>query len=189
MTISPFIRRCFLLVLLVIVATAGRLFTNYLHLWNFAPIGAVGLFGGAILKNKKIAVLLLLATLLCSDICLELFTPIKGFYGWSQLLNYAAFICIVMLGTAIRRISLRNIVFASLASSLIFFFLSNFGVWLFSGGIIPYTHDLNGLLSTYVLAIPFFGNTIAGDLCYCSLLFGAYSFYRRMSFRKSAAIA
>jgi len=171
-------RRAILVVILILIATIGRLVSNSLHLWNFAPIGAIGLFGGMVLKNKKSAILFLLATLLCSDLCLELLTPIKGFYGWSQLFNYGAFCLIALLGTAISRINTRNVVLGSLASSLIFFLFSNLGVWIFAGGIAPYTLDPTGIGNTYLLAIPFFGNTIAGDMFYCTLFFGAWSMVR-----------
>lgn len=185
-TISSNSRKILLMAILVLVATLGRLFTNEIHLWNFAPIGALGLFGGAVLKNKRQAFLLLLVTLICSDLCLQLFTPIKGFYGWSQLLNYAAFVLITWMGTKINKPNTRNVVMASLAASLTFFVLSNFGVWLFAGGLPPYTHDGQGLVNTFSLGIPFFGNTIAGDLFYCGLLFGSWSLVGRLSFGKSS---
>ncbi len=178
---KPFTRKAILIVILVLVATIGRLVSNSIHLWNFAPIGAMGLFAGMVLKNKKTAILVLLATLFCSDLCLELFTPIKGFYGWSQLFNYGAFCLIALLGTAIGRISTRNVVLGSLTSSLIFFLVSNFGVWVVAGGVAPYTLNLEGIRNTYLLAIPFFGNTLAGDLFYCSLFFGAWALARHWS--------
>ncbi|HVB03524.1 MAG TPA: DUF6580 family putative transport protein [Chitinophagaceae bacterium] len=185
MTRSNQVQKYLLLAGLIILATLGRLFTNYIHLWNFAPIGAIGLFGGFQMKNKRQAYVLLLAVLLSSDLCLALFTPIKGFYGWSQLLNYAAFLLIVYIGTRIHRINTRNVVLASLGASILFFTLSNFGVWLFAGGVAPYTPNPQGLLNTYLLAIPFLGNTIAGDLFFCTLLFGSWALVRHLLAKKT----
>ncbi|MHB1922846.1 MAG: DUF6580 family putative transport protein [Chitinophagaceae bacterium] len=176
-----------LIFVLIVVGTLGRLASNHLHLWNFAPIGAMALFGGAVISNKRYAFFLPLAALFLSDLCLQLFTPIKGFYGWSQMLNYAAFMGITLLGIWMKKITLKSIVWSSLAASLFFFLVSNFGVWLFSAGV-TYPLTRGGLLSCYLAGIPFFGNTLLGDLFYCGILFGSYFLVRQISaFRKLAA--
>jgi len=178
-----------LVAVLLIMATFGRLASNSIHLWNFAPFGAMGLFSGMAVKNKRNAFLLPLAALLLSDICLQLFTSIKGFYGWGQAFNYGAIAVIVVLGIYLHKINLKRVVAGSLLASSIFFILSNFGTWLFAGGVSPYTYNFEGLTNTYVLAIPFFGNTILGDLFYCGVLFGGYSLVRYFMLRKQRSIA
>lgn len=174
---------------LLAVATLGRLASNGIHLWNFAPFGAMGLFCGAVVKNKRNAFLLPLAALLLSDICLQLFTSIKGFYGWGQAFNYGAVMVIVIVGMNLHRINVKRVVAGSLAASAIFFIISNFGVWLFGGGTAPYTYDPSGLVNTYTLAVPFFGNTILGDLFYCGVLFGGYSLVQHFLLRKKPTAA
>jgi hypothetical protein len=62
---------------------------------------------------------------------------------------------------------------AALASSIIFFVLTNFGVWAF-GSWYPKTWE--GLVACYVAAIPFFHNTLLGDAFYVSVLFGGLAF-------------
>jgi hypothetical protein len=76
----------------------------------------------------------------------------------------------VLLGwLALSRVSVLKLGVAAVASSVLFFAVSNFGTWLTSG---MYSHDIAGLEACYVAAIPFFQNTLAGDLFYVTLLFG-----------------
>lgn len=158
-------------------------FTRLLpHYPNFTAVGAIALFGGSTIKDRKMAFLLPLAALLLSDICLELFTPISGFYGLGQLFVYGAFILITWLAGFMKKRSVVNVAMAAVASGLIFFIISNFGVWLLSGTFYPKT--LQGLLACYWAAIPFYQgnfsgsfllNGIVGDLFFAGLLFGIYS--------------
>ena len=66
-------------------------------------------------------------------------------------------------------ISLKNLFIFIFLSSLVFFIISNFGVWaLGSLGAhgIPYEKSLNGLIECYILAIPFFSNTFLSTLVF-----------------------
>lgn len=173
--------------ILILAAALSRLLP---HPYNFSPIAGMALLGGAVFENKKLAFLLPLGALIISDVCFSLFTNIPGFYGPSQLINYVAFAAIVLLGIiAIKKINAKSVIFASLGASALFFMLSNFGVWLVAGGIPPYTADGAGLISTYIIGIPFFGNTLIGDLVYSGVLFGAYSLIRHYTFSHRRAIA
>src|SRR5206468_10233509 len=79
---------------------------------------------------------------------------------------------IVMLGMAsLRRRSALRVAGVAIASSILFFVITNFGMWLFSGF---YPRTLAGLEACYIAAIPFFQNTVAGDLFYAGLLFGGF---------------
>ncbi len=159
-------------VMLILAAAMSRLLP---HPYNFSPVAGMALLGGAVFKDKKLAFLLPLGALFLSDLSFSLFTDISGFYGISQVINYAAFALIVWLGMVIiKKINVKNVAVASLGASGLFFILSNFGVWLVAGGVPPYTADAAGLLNTFMLGIPFFGNTLIGDLCYSGVLFGAY---------------
>ena len=164
---------------MILFAALTRLFPHYP---NFTAIGAIAVFGGAVIKDRKIAFLVPLAALILSDVCLELFTPIKGFYGMSQLFVYGAFVLITWLAGFIGKRSVANVAFAAVWSGLIFFIISNFGVWLLSGSFYPKT--LGGLMACYWAAIPFYQgyltgsfllNGIVGDLFFIALLFGTYS--------------
>ena len=163
--------------LLIIAAAFTRLFPHYP---NFTAIGAIAVFGGAVIKDKKLALLLPLGTLLLSDICLQLFTSTRGFYGTSQYFVYAAFLIITALATFMQKRSIANIALAAIWSGVIFFIISNLGVWFSSD---YYPKNLIGLGACYWASIPFyknelFGNfllnSIMGNLFFLAVLFGAY---------------
>lgn len=132
------------------------------HPPNFTPIGAMALFSGAYLGRRGVAFVAPLGAMLLSDIVL-------GFYS-GMWITYLAVSLIVLLGwVALSRVTVLRLGFAAVASSVLFFLVSNFGTWALSG---MYPHTLAGLSSCYLAAIPFFQNTIAGDLVYATLLFG-----------------
>jgi hypothetical protein len=82
------------------------------------------------------------------------------------------------------------IISAALLSSILFFIITNLGVWITGGGWF-YPKTLQGLIECYALAIPFFRNTLAGDLIYTTMLFGLFEFVEyahRMREKKTAQI-
>ena len=139
------------------------------HPPNFTPIGAMALFSGALLGRRAIAFAAPLGALLLSDLVL-------GFYH-GQATVYFSVALIVMLGmlTLQRRSALR-VAAVAVASSILFFLITNFGMWLFSG---IYPQTMMGLEACFIAAIPFFQNTIAGDLFYSGLLFGGFTLIER----------
>jgi hypothetical protein len=140
------------------------------HPANLTPISAMALFGGAYLGRRAVAFAAPLAALLLSD-------AVLGFYS-GMWVNYLALGAIVLIGWGLlAQRSVLRLGVAALASSLLFFLLSNFGVWALSG---MYPHDLAGLAACYVAAIPFFQNTVAGDLFYTVLLFGGFAVAERL---------
>jgi len=148
------------------------------HPPNFEPIGALALFAGAHVDNKRAAFFIPLAALLLSD-------ALIGFHS-QMFMVYAAFALIVWMGFALReRATPLPIAGASLAASSLFFTTTNFGVWL-SGELYPRT--LEGLIACYVAAIPFFGNTIAGSLVYAAVLFGGLALAERKIPRMAPAV-
>jgi hypothetical protein len=164
---------------LIFFAALTRLFPHYP---NFTAIGAMAIFGGSTIKDKKLAFLLPLGALFLSDICLQLFTSVKGFYGNGQIFVYGSFMLITWLSTFIRKKNVMNIAFAGIWSGILFFLISNFGEWLFST---LYPRTLAGLAEGYIAAIPFYNgeffgsfflNTIMGNLFFSAILFGAYYF-------------
>ena len=147
---------------LVLAAALLRIFP---HPPNFAPVAAMALFAGAQLDNKKLAFLIPLVAMLLSDIVI-------GFHD-GLVLVYVCMCIAVAIGMQLRgRIGSLTVTGGALASSLIFFVVTNFGVWLSSG---MYPLSLAGLVACYVAAIPFFHYTIAGDLFYAGVLFGGFA--------------
>jgi hypothetical protein len=135
------------------------------HPPNFSPVTAMALFGGACFVKTRWAFIVPLTAMFLSDVVLgfDRFTPVV----------YGSFALIVGLGILLR--SHRGAVptaFAAVTASLLFFLLTNFAVWAF-GTLYPKTTE--GLLACYVAAIPFFQNTLVGDLAYTAVLFGAFA--------------
>jgi hypothetical protein len=139
------------------------------HPANLAPVGAIALFGGAILP-RKVAWWLPLAVMAASDIFL-------GFYD-SMLFTWIGFLLVGLYGMALRgQSNWFRVPFGALGSAVIFFIVSNFGVWA-AGGL--YAHTLAGLAQCYTMALPFFRNTFIGDFLYSWLLFGVYALALRL---------
>lgn len=147
--------------LLTILGALARLLP---HPANFAPIGAGALFGGAKL-GRPWNYLVPLLTLAVSDAFL-------GFHRTMPFV-YAAFVVVVAVGEMLpKRNSWLSIGVSSLAASVIFFTLSNFGVWLV-GNLYPLTAA--GLATCFTMALPFFAGTLFGDLLYTYGFFGIYA--------------
>lgn len=156
---------------LITFAVFGRLLP---HEPNFAPVAAVAIFGGAILPRK-----LALSVPLLAMIISDLFIGLHSLF----LLTWASFAAIALLSNfAIKAVKPSLVVGASLGASVLFYVVSNFGVWL-EGRMYPMT--LSGLLDCYYQAIPFFRNTVLGDLVFTTILFGLYAFaYTAISSRR-----
>ena len=145
--------------LVILVAVLIRLLP---HLPNFTPIAAMALFGGAYL-NKKYAFIIPLAAMFISDIFLGFHSTMPYVYG--------GFILTGIIGLWLKEHkSAKNVICSSLISSILFFLITNFGVWV--GGWYPKT--LSGLMQSYVMGIPFFKNTVLGDLIYTGMFFSCY---------------
>lgn len=135
------------------------------HPANFAPIGAIAIFSGLYLP-KKWAIALPLAAMFFSDMFI-------GFYALPIMLSvYAGFIIMGLIGLAIRKNKkLSTILGGTILGSVIFYLLTNAAVWVF-GSLYPPTAA--GLMQSYYMAIPFFRNSLLGDLFYTGALAGAY---------------
>jgi len=145
----------------ILVAAALRLVP---HPPNFSPIDAIALFSGAYLGRKAIAFVAPIGALLLSDLVL-------GFYHGQATVYFSVALIVTIGMVALTRRSAVRVGAAAVASSILFFVITNFGMWLFSGF---YPRTLVGLEACYVAAIPFFQNTLAGDLFYAALLFGGF---------------
>ena len=146
----------------ILLAAALRLVP---HPPNFTPIGAMALFSGAYLGRRALAFVAPLAAMLLSD-------AVLGFYS-GMWVTYLAVALVALLGAiALQKRTPVRIGLAAVAGSALFFLVSNFGTWALSG---MYPHTAAGLAACYVAAIPFFQNTLAGDLFYATLLFGGFT--------------
>lgn len=134
------------------------------HPDNFAPVAAAAIFGGAILP-RRFALWVPLAGMVISDLIIGLHDLVLLTWGCYGLFALAS-------SYWLRQRTLVRVGAITLSASLIFFIVTNFGVWVTSG---MYAHTWSGLLRCYELALPFFRNTLLSDLFYTAVLFGGYS--------------
>ena len=171
--------------LLLIAASLYRAFPG--RPYGFAPQMAMALFAGAVIKDKKWAILLPLISMMISDAFYQFLyvnglSTISGIYE-GQIVNYALIAGLTVFGFLIKKISFLRVLSFSLAGSVLFFLVSNFSVWAAGAGFNrPKTFD--GLMMCYYDGLAFFrdyglvngfyGNLFLGDLFFCGVLFGSY---------------
>jgi LPXTG-motif cell wall-anchored protein len=161
---------------LILVALA-IVFRFIPHIANFTPILAIALFGGAYL-NKKYALILPLAFMMVTDLFLGMHNTI--IFTWGSILLISG------LGMLLRqKKNTFNITLSTFASAMLFFIVTNFGVWVMGW----YPRTLEGLINCYTLAIPFFRTTLASTLLYSFVLFGIYELVARKVKQTSLAEA
>lgn len=161
MNVEKLTPRFWVLTLMVFGAAFLRLLP---HPPNFAPIAAMALFGGAYFSKKTFAFIIPLAAMFLTDMIIGIYS-----YAWIVYLSFAV---IVVLGIfMLKKVSVKKLIFASLTASVSFFAITNFGVWAL-GTLYPKTPA--GLLASYTAAIPFFQNSLIGDLFFVGIMFGVY---------------
>ena len=164
--------RSVVLIAMIALSIAVRLAIHFSHgafPYNFTPVEAIALFGGAYFADRRLAVLVPLAAMLLADLVIGLHELIPVIYG-----------CIAL--TALVGGNLRGRVRAlpvggyAFASAVMFYLVTNFFVWL-TGNMYP--HDGAGLIACYVAGIPFFNGTLAGTLLWSGILFGGFELMQR----------
>lgn len=157
------------MIALISAVFAAALFRLVPHPPNFSPIAAMALFSGAYLAGRGLSFVAPIGALLVSD-------AVLGFHGGMPFV-YGSMALIVGLGWLLaRRRTAGRIALAAVASSVLFYLITNFGVWAF-GDMYPKTAA--GLAACYAAAIPFFQNSLAGDLFFSALLFGGFALAER----------
>jgi uncharacterized protein DUF6580 len=146
------------------------------HPANLAPMGAIALFGGAVLP-RKLAWWVPVTAMVASD-------AVLGFYHGIGF-TWLGFLLVALYGMSLRgRGNWLRVPLGVVGSSVIFFLVSNFGVWV-QGQL--YAHTWSGLVRCYQLALPFYRNTFLGDLLYSVLLFGAYALVQQLVLKPKQA--
>lgn len=167
-------------VLMIIAAALSRVF---FYPVNYSPVIAMALFGGSVIKNKNIAFALPLFAMLLSDIMFEVFNVAQGFWGWGQVIGYGILAVITILGFKLRKINVVNVLGFSIASSLIFFFLSNSSVWLFDAT--TYSRNAAGYINCLAAGLPFLEKGLIVDAAFSAIFFGGFVLLERFAFRKA----
>ena len=141
------------------------------HAPNIAAIGALMLFSGAYLPKKMLWVPFI--ALFISDYFI-------GFYGTDMFYVYGSYLLGLLIGWWLRSNKKPLLIIGgAFSSSILFFLITNFGVWAPPNNWYP--HTLDGLIQSYTLALPFFRNSLIGDLGYTILLFGGYELVQRIA--------
>ncbi len=155
----------YLALALIALAAIGRALPYYLpELGNFTPVFAVALFAGALLRDRKLAMLVPLLAMLITDLIIGVHSQMWLVYGCMAIT--------VFFGMRIQqRISTGTVLRSALAASVLFFVASNLLVW-FEGALYPKT--LLGLKDCFVAAVPFWRNELFGSLLWSALLFGLH---------------
>jgi hypothetical protein len=159
--------RTFAITAVVLIAAASRLLP---HPPNVTPIAAMALLAGASLHDFRVAVAIPLGAMFLSDLFLGMHGTIPFVYG--------SMVLITGIGTWLRgRRRPTPIAAAAVAGAVLFYVITNFGVWATST---LYPKTAAGLSMAYAAGLPFFRNTLLGDLVYCALLFGGFALIERI---------
>ena len=156
-----------LVILAMILAAAALRIAP--HPWNFTPVGAMALFSGAVVRDRRLAFLFPLLALFAGDI----------FIGFHKLMPvvYASFLVNVAIGRFLQdNRTVARIGGATFLAALQFFLVTNFGVWAL---LDSFQRTASGLIACYAAGLPFFWNTLAGDALYSALLFGGFALAER----------
>lgn len=149
------------------------------HPANFTAVGGLAVFGGSKLPLKK-ALFITIASMFLADIVIGFHTTM-----WATYLGMTG---AVLIGRMIaQNKSLRHILGASMISSIFFFIITNFGVWMAWQNMYPKT--ISGLIECYVAAIPFFRNSIIGDLVYTTIFSLSYGIVVSFKFKEVKHLA
>ena len=166
--------------ILVLLAALARILP---HPPNVTPVAALALFGGVYL-SRRFALVYPLLIMALSDLVLNPMLGVPPILPES-LFVYGSFLITGCIGLAFRRYGKGGfLILASLLSSIQFFIVTNFGTWLVSG---LYPRNIAGFLQCYTMALPFFRNSVVGDLFWFSILLGAYYFSHRVLPRRVSA--
>jgi hypothetical protein len=161
-------------VAVIAVIIAAIIFRLIPHWPNFTPLAAIALLSGAYIADKRMALIVPLLALLISDLVTITFinsgwTTIPEFFSnAATALIYLSYLLMTFIGFRIQtRQTNGSLVLSALGCSVLFFVMSNFGVWMIND--LP--KNLTGLFQTYMLGVPFFAYDIAGNLFYTLVTF------------------
>jgi len=166
-------KRFLVVSVIILIAVISRLLP---HPANATPVAAIALFGGAYFLDRKWAFVLPVMALFLSDLILQImfWTGVAQFPGFypGMVFIYASFLMVVGLGLSMKgKVNPLRAVGSALLASILFFLITNFGVWMTMN---MYPKSVAGLMECYIAAIPFFRNTLIGDMAYTAIIFGAF---------------
>lgn len=163
-------------VILIVVASVSRVL-------GFAPQIAMALFGGAMIKDKKLSFALPLLSMFLSDVLYEVlfsfgYAPYGGFYE-GQILNYLIIASLTFIGFWVAGMNVAKIAVGSVVAPTLYFVLSNFAVWAGGGGY-QRPKTLDGLMMCFADALPFYRSGVVSTVIFTAILFGGFYLLQRL---------
>ena len=131
------------------------------HEPNFTPILSISILGFLFSTILSVKVLIVLGSMFFSDL-------IIGVHDFIIYVYFSLILLIIISNS-------KNYIYMIFLGPLIFFIVTNFGVWLSSS---YYTKNIEGLIECFYMAIPFFKNTILSTFFYCILILLTKNFYQ-----------
>jgi len=173
--------------ILIVLAALSRV-AFYSQAFYFSPAIAMALFSGSVIKDKKMAFIMPIVSMLLADMLFEVSGVAKGFWGWGQVVGYGILALITVFGFYLKKINVLNVAGFSIASSLIFFFLSNSSYFLLDNNIYnTYAHSFSGYMDCLNAGIPFLRTGLVADLVYSAIFFGGYVLLEKYIVKKAVA--
>ncbi len=161
---------------IVVLAALSRVIP---HPWNFTPVIAILIFSAANFKNNYLKIIIPFLIILLSDILLEIKDG-NGFHSGTAVV-YASYLLISFISYFIlKRTNAAKILATSVLSSIVFFLITNFAYFYPASPTVnlalgTYPHNIDGVISSYTSAFPFFRSALFGDLLFTGILFGVYA--------------
>ena len=156
---------------LILILTFSRLIP---HPPNFTPIIAMAIMSGYFFRNIYLSLFVLLFSMLLADVFI-------GFYYNMIFVYLTLFLITFIFFNISNKINSKNLLICSLTGSLVFFIFSNFGVWVLGS---LYEKSLTGLVECYILAIPFFLNTLLSTIFFSYSSFIFFNIFEKKIFKK-----
>ena len=145
------------------------------HPWNFSPMIAAGIFAGFYFRHFYLGSFVIILSMFLGDLFL-------GFHN-TMFFTYLSLAIVVLVGLYLKSLKFTNILYGALASSIVFFIITNLGAWL---TLEMYSKDINGLVQSYTMAIPFFHNTLISTFVYLYIFKTLFEFALKKKILKNS---
>ncbi len=169
-------------ILIVALATVCKFYFGPSLSWSgFSPVIAIALFAGFIIKQRDFAFLFPLLALLISDTVIQALYennqfPYPGIYS-GQWKNYLILLTATLIGWALKGKKTTSLVIGAVAAPTLFFFISNFNVWLSQDVLYP--KNFNGLMQCYAAGLPFYRNALIATFVFLPVILFTYNYIMR----------
>lgn len=158
---------------LILIGVVSRIIP---HPPNFTALNSIALISVFYFNNRLLSLAGIVISILLSDLVIGLHSTMSFIY--------LSFGLIIFLSHKYKNLlTLKTLPYFSVACSVLFYLISNFGVWM-TDGFYPLTFA--GLELCYVAALPFLASQVLGDLCYGYVLFGSVELLKKLALRKNS---